>query len=234
MLDPTEHKNIRVIASRGEKFGEDVNTIAVIADELRSLVTEYPVCFLKDPNTGRFGLYALTGIESGKNLYLDNDQWNANYLPLNIRRQPFLMGVTGDAGAQPGPKNTVVTIQLEHKRVTEEGGLALFDDQGNATDYLKNISGLLANLLQGLPKTESFIDALIEQSLVEQLQLKVPLANGEQKTFQGFYGINEQKLASLKGDMLESFYSKGYIQACYMIIASLGHIQKLVNWQNQR
>lgn len=234
MLNPEEHKDIRVIASRGEKFGENVHTIAVVADELRSLVTEYPVCFLKDPSTGRFGLYALTGLEPGQNLYLCNDQWNANYLPLHIRRQPFMMGVTGDTGAQPNPTNTVVTIQLGHKRVTEEGGEALFDDSGNATEYLKGISSSLANLLTGLPKTESFIDDLLQQGLVEQLQLKITLANGTQKSLQGLYGIDEKKLAAMKGDILESFFSKGYIQACYMIIASLGHIQKLIDWQRNK
>jgi hypothetical protein len=234
MLNPEEHKNIHVITSRGEQFGENINTIPVIADELRALAIEYPVCFLKDPNTGRFGLYALTGLEPGQNLYLQNDQWNANYLPLHIRRQPFLMGLTGDAGEQPNPSNTVVTIQLEHKRVTEKGGEALFDEQGNATDFLKKTSGLLANLIHGLPKTDSFIDALIEQGLVEQLQLKVTLAKGEQKSLQGLYGINEESLAAIKGDLLESFYSKGYIQACHMIMASFGHIQKLINWENAR
>ena len=234
MLNPDEHKDIRVIASRGEKYGENINTVPVIADELRSLVIEYPICFLKDPNTGQFGLFALTGLEPGQNLYLQGDQWKANYLPLHIRRQPFLTGITGKAGEHPNPDNTVVTIQLQHKRVTEKGGEAIFDEQGNATDYLRNVSNILANLIQGLPKTESFIQALLAQGLLEQLQLNVTLANGEQKTLQGFYGINENKLASLKGADLENFFSKGYLQACYMIIASVGHIQKLINWQNNK
>ncbi len=234
MLDPVEHKNVTVITSRGEKFGEKTNIVPVIADELRSLVTEYSVCFLKDPNTGRFGLYALTGLEPGTNLYLKNDQWQASYLPLHVRRQPFLMGITGNENEKPTRDNTVVTIQLEHKRVTEEGGERLFDEQGNATEYLKSITAILGRLLQGLPKTDAFVDALIEHSLIEQLQLKVTMSDGNQKNLQGFYGINEEKLAALRGQTLEDFFSKGYIQACHMLITSIGHIQKLVHWENNR
>ena len=234
MLNPEDHKHLRVIATRGALFGENVNTIPVIADELRSLVIEYPVCLLKDPNTGKFSLFALSGLEPGNNLYLEGEQWNANYLPLHIRRQPFLMGITGEEGTQPNPDNTVVTIDLENDRVTKEGGIALFDEQGNATDFLKNISGILAKLFQGFPKTDAFIEALTQHDLIEQLKLTVTSPDGEQKSLQGLYNINEQKLAAMKGETLESFYSKGYIQACHMMVASLGHFQKLVNWQNNQ
>ncbi|GLR70609.1 SapC family protein [Agaribacter marinus] len=232
ILSPNEHKDICVITTRGEKYGENVNTVPVIADELRSLVTEYPVCLLKDPNTGRFALHALTGFDAGENLFLEGDIWQASYVPLHILRQPFMIGIKDKEGAEPTPDNTVVTIQLEHKRVTDKGGEALFDKEGNATNYLNKTSELLAALLQGLPRTSSFVDALVKEELVEQMQLNVKLKNGEQKSFQGFYSINEDKLSELKGDVLEKFHSLGYLQACHMLIASFGNIQKLINKKN--
>ncbi|MFC3120318.1 SapC family protein [Agaribacter flavus] len=232
LLNPKEHKNLKVITSRGEKYGENVNTIPVIADELRSLVTEYPVCILKDPNTGQFALHALTGFDAGENLMLEGDTWHASYVPLHVLRQPFMIGIRDKEGSKPTPDNTVVTIQLEHKRVTDEGGEALFDEDGNATDYLKKTTNLLGALLQGLTTTSTFLDALVKEELLEQLQLTVNLKNGDKKNFQGFYGINEEKLASLKGEALEKFHSLGYLQACHMLIASFGNIQKLIKLKN--
>ena len=32
------------------------------------------------------------GVEEGENLFLDEKGWNASYIPLNIMRQPFLIG----------------------------------------------------------------------------------------------------------------------------------------------
>lgn len=233
IIDPIKHKDVKVIASRGTRYDEKINLVPVIAGELRSLVSEYFVCLLKDSNTGKFGLNALTGFEAGENLYLKRDSWRANYVPMQIRRQPFFMGITGEPGTQALPGNTVLTIQLDSKRVTDEGGEALFNELGEATEYLKSASALMANILQGHQSTTAFIDTLIEHKLIEPLKLQLTLANCEKKAFQGFYGIHEENLAALEGDLLERFHKNGYMQACYMIIASIGQIQKLVAWKNK-
>ncbi len=232
ILDPIKHKDLKVIDLRGEKYDEKINIVPVIAGELKSLVNEYFVCFLKDPNTGLFGLHALTGLESGENLYLQNNTWQAYYVPMQIRRHPFFMGVTGETGTKPTKDNTVITIQLEDKRVTDEGGEALFNELGEASEYLKNVSSLMANLLQGIQPTSNFIDALIEHDLIAPLKLQMTLANGEKKTLQSLYGINEENLAALSGEVLERFHKNGYIHASHLIIASLGQIQRLINWKN--
>ncbi|MEI8619197.1 SapC family protein [Pseudoalteromonas sp. B193] len=51
--------------------------------------------------------------------------------------------------------------------------------------------------------------------------------------YSGLYAINEQALAQLDVRALKSLHEMGYLQACYMIIASTGHIQKLIGWLNE-
>ena len=232
ILSATEHNDLQVHNTRGTQFGENINTVPIVADELRAVSLEYPICALKDPNTGQFGLYALTGFEAGENLFATESEWNAIYVPMHIRRQPFLMAISGDEGQTPNQNNTVLTIDLSHPRVTKQGGEALFEENNDATSYLKEMNHLVGKIAQGMQSTNAFIQQLLALGLLEQLRLNVSLKDGQQKGFEGFYSINEEKLANLSGEELYSFHRKGYLQACHLMLASFGHIQKLINLKN--
>lgn len=234
VLDTKKHRNTRIITKRGAEFGENMHCVPVIADELRHLVLEYPVCLIKDNNTGKFGLYALHGLEPGENLFLHGDEWNATYIPLHIKRQPFTVGVTGKDGDKPTPENTVLTIDMDNTRVQESEGEALFDDKGNATEYLKGVSNLLQGLIPGIIKTDAFIDTLAEHDLIESVQLTVSFADGEEKKFDGLYTINEDNLQELSGELVQEFHQKGYLQACNLLLASIGNVQKLINLKKKK
>ena len=232
LIDYKQHSKTLIKTQRGAEYGENVHFIPVIADEVRALALAYPICFLKDNNTGQFGLNVLTGFEAGENLFLQNNEWRTHYVPIHLRRQPFLVGVT-ENGAKPTSDNTVLTLDMDSARVNSEQGERLFDEQGNASAYLTQMVDLLGQLMSGNNRTEVFINALLEQDLIEELQLSITLKDGQQKRFDGLYNINEAKLAELKGQALEDFKMKGYLQASYLIAASTGHIQTLLDWKKQ-
>ena len=73
ILDKNKHRDLRVITDRGAEFGENTHLVPVIAEELHTLILEYPVCLLKNDDTGQFGLHALLGFEAGENLFLTGD-----------------------------------------------------------------------------------------------------------------------------------------------------------------
>jgi len=234
ILDKDQHRDIRIITSRGEKYGDNIHFVPVVADELRSLVLEYAICFIKNKHTGQFGLHSLLGFETGENLYLRNNQWEANYLPMHIRRQPFNLGSTGTEDTLPSPANTLITIDMANTRVQKAVGESLFESDGSPTVHLQNISKLLAMLAPSMARTEAFITSLLEHDLIEPLQLSITGANNEQKRFEGLYSINEEKLLTLKGELLQQFHTKGYLQASYLMLASLGQLQKLITWKKQQ
>ncbi|AEE22851.1 SapC family protein [Paraglaciecola chathamensis] len=230
LIDFEQHSKTLIKTGRGAEFGENVHFIPVIADEVRALALAYPLCFLKDNNTGQFGLNVLTGFEAGENLYLQGDQWRTHYVPIHLRRQPFLVGVT-EEGAKPTSDNTVLTLDMDSARVNTEQGEGLFNEQGKPSDYLTQMIDLLGQLMSGNNRTEVFIETLLEHDLIEELQLSITLKDGQQKRFDGLYNINEANLGALSSDNLEAFHKKGYLQACYLIAASTGHIQTLVEWK---
>lgn len=234
ILDKNKHQNLRVITDRGAEFGEATHLLPVIVEELNQLMLEYPVCLLKSHETGQFGLHALLGFEQGENLYLNNKEWSANYLPAHIRRQPFMVSVNGKAGEQPSPSNTVITINEDSPRVQETSGESLFDEQGELTPYMRSINDVLAGLMNGIVKTDAFINVIAELDLIESIQLTVSFADGEEKRFDGLFTINESKLKSLNSEEVNTLHNNGYLQACYLIIASMGHVQKLISLKRAR
>ncbi|MDU0355038.1 SapC family protein [Paraglaciecola aquimarina] len=233
ILDPKQHQDLKIITTKSAELGDSHHIIPVLAEELRALVAEYPICFIKDNQTGQFGLNVLTGFELGENLFLQAQAWNASYVPLHIRRQPFMVGIKGEEGDTPTPDNTIVTINLDSPKVNKEQGEALFDEDAKPTELLSQVNRMLVNLVQGIPRTEAFVKSLLEHDLLMPVKLDLALASGEKKSFTGLYNINEEKLATLSGDTLQTFHQKGYLQACHLIMASFGQVQKLIAWKNK-
>lgn len=228
------HHRLRVITARGAEFGENVHIVPVIADEMVRLVLEYAVCLIKDPETGQFNLSVLLGFEPGENLYLNGDQWDASYVPLHVRRQPFMVGYASATAGDGEPGQAVVTVDLDSKRVQQSEGELLFREDGSNTPFLDDINKLLAALMSGIDSTKAFIDALADNDLIEAAQIKITFADGEQKSYDGIYTVNDEKLAELKGDALQDMHARGFLQASSLLMVSLGHVTNLISRKNAR
>ncbi|MEM1144800.1 MAG: SapC family protein [Pseudomonadota bacterium] len=235
-LDRSKHKDLRVITRRGEDLGDRVHLVPVVASELSSLVLDYPVCFLKEDNTGQFGLYAILGFEAGENLFLSGEQWEASYIPLHLRRQPFLVAQPPGNGAAQGDAQAegILTIDMASQRIGSSQGEPLFTPEGEKSPFLEAVEKALGELLIGARATEALIRALLKNDLVESAQVNVEFASGEKRNFDGLYTVNASKLKSLSGDMLGEFHRRGYLLACHLLIASLGQMRGLIRRKERR
>ena len=165
-LNSNAHRDLRVVIKRGAKYGENTHLVPVVADELRSLVLEYPVILIKDKKSDRYSMCALLGFEQGENLFLDGEEWDAIYVPMHIRRQPFSLSYTAEKDGRPDPASLVIAIDMDSKRVQDEEGERLFDEDGNQSDLLKNVNDLLAGVGTAASANDAFIDALAEHDLI--------------------------------------------------------------------
>jgi hypothetical protein len=211
---------------------EKMHIVPVIGDEISKLALDFPVYLMKNQDTGNYSLNALMGLEPEENLYLQGDRWAASYLPLHMRRQPFLLAASDEAKQTTDDNEAKIAIDMDSKRVNESEGQALFNVTGSKTPYLENIIEVLSMLAVGLEPTAAFISVLVEHDLIESTQLNITFANGEKKSLQGLYIINADKLDNLKGEVLEELHSRGFLQACYMMVASMGQVTKMVNMKN--
>ncbi len=229
ILDKERHRQVRVKTGYGAALGDAVMYVMTYPMEFRDIQSCYPILFTKDPNTGGFFAAAVLGFEADQNLFLQDDGWDASYVPALVQRQPFLIA-TGRDGGNDTP---VVSLDLEHPRVSQDEGEALFDDQGAATDFLNQKIALLDKLHRGLQHSSGFVDTLLKHELLEEITLDLAFQDGSKKRVQGFYTIAEERLFQLQGDVLESLNKAGYLQPVFMAVASLSRMRDVIERRNR-
>ncbi len=225
LLNNVDHKDLRVITTRGAEYGDNVMLAATFPAEFRNLQAHYPVVFRKNAQ-GQFEPVALLGFKDGQNLFLTRQGWDATYIPMTLERLPFLIGFSSD-------REPMMHIDLDHPRVSRTQGEPIFREFGGNTEFLERMSSLLLAIHQGLGATEHFIGALLQRDLLESFVLDIQLNDGSQNRLAGFYTIKEERLLDLNGAALERLNRAGHLQAIYMAIASLSNFRALIERVNK-
>jgi hypothetical protein len=225
LLNNVDHKNLRVLTSRGADYGDAVMCALTFPSEFRDLQAHYPIVFRKAADGVAFEAVALFGFQDGENLFLDANGWDAGYIPLAIERQPFLIGIAAE--------ELTVHVDLDNPRISTTAGEAVFLPHGGTTEFLERMNSTLLAIHQGLQATPALISALLALELLESFVADIELDDGSQNRLAGFYTINEDRLSSLGGDALERLHRAGHLQAIYMAIASLSNFRALIERKNR-
>lgn len=224
LLNNIDHKDLRIVTTRGAAYGDDVMFALTFPAEFRSVQAHYPIVFRKAVD-GQFQPVALFGFNERQNLFLNGSLWDATYVPLMVERQPFLIGMSGS--------QLMMHVDLDHPRVSRTTGEAIFREHGGTTDYLERMNSILLTIHEGLERTRAFVATLVEHDLLESFILDITLNDGSRDRFAGFYTIHEERLAALSGVALERLSKAGYLQAIYMAVASLSNFRELIERQNR-
>jgi hypothetical protein len=233
LLNNIDHQNIKIITDRSARYGDDVSFVMTFPLEFRRVQSSYPIFFRKDANTGQFSPIALFGFEPRENLFLNDDGWDAQYVPLMIQRQPFLIGMQRVEGEGDTTK-PVVSIDINSPRVNESEGEALFLEHGGTSDFLASMTDLLETIRLADDMNVDFVDALLKLDLIEAVTMQVELKDGSKHEMLGYYTINEEKLNALDSETLGELHSHHYLDSIYMILASLSCFRTLVEKRNDR
>jgi hypothetical protein len=231
LLDNINHKNLKIISKRSADLGDNIPSVVTFPFEFRDIQTNFPICFCKDSETGKFYTAALFGFEEKENLFLEGDQWDAAYTPLMLERQPFFIG---KQQAQNGEEQRLIYVDMDSPRVSSNQGQQLFLEQGGTSEYLQRISSILEAIYQGQQQTNEFVELMLKYDLIESFTLKVELNDATQNQLQGFYTINEDTLNGLSAEVITELMASGYLQAAYMVIASMSNFRSLIERKNRR
>ncbi|WP_371189097.1 SapC family protein [Thalassotalea maritima] len=232
LLNNIEHKDLKVNTKRSAELGDNIWFSMTFPQEFRSAQSYYPIFFKKDVETGKFICVTLFGFSENENLFLDDNGWNARYIPLSVLRHPFLIArqkVNVDGQEQ---EQRMLTIDLDSPRVNKDEGHDLFLEFGGNSEYLERISAMMETLHFGALDGMAFCNRLVELNLLEPFTLDVTLNDHSRHQMLGFYTINEEKLNELEVDVLKELKDKGYLQAIYMQIASQGNVSGLLDKKN--
>ena len=231
IVDSVSHRALRVLGHASAALGDNVMAAMALPQEFRQLQASYPIVFRRDLASGQISALALFGFESGENLFLEGEHWDAPCKPLAHAVQPFLIGrgAGNDDTAQ-------VHIDLDHPRVALAGanGVRLFDEDGSASPLLENAAQMLGDLDAAYRASSAFFKALERYDLFEPFTLEVPLADGSKHTLVGFLAINEDKVRALSSAELADLHREGHLMPLFMALASVGQFAELVARRNAR
>lgn len=233
LLNNVDHRDTRVITTRSAALGDNVMSAPTFHYEFRNLQAHYPIFFRRGPDR-RFNAVAIFGFRDGENLFLDDDGWDAHYVPMTIERQPFLIGFQESERDTEVSKRPVIHLDADSPRVSETEGERLFLQHGGISDYLKRVDSLLHTIHEGFAAESGFIDALMAHDLLESFTLDVELDDKSMFRVAGFHTIHEERLGRLDGAALHALNRKGYLQPAYMVLASLSNIRDLIARKNRR
>ena len=227
-LDSSAHRQLRIRTGASAELGDSVMACLTVPSEFRRVQNEFPILFRRDLDSGKFSALALFGFENGENLFLEDTRWNADYRPLAMSIQPFLIGL-GSSGAE-------VHVDLDHPRIAgpDEEGVRVFDSAGLPSPYLEAVMAGLDELDQGYRTGGDFFDALERYELLEPFFLDVELRDGSAHRMVGHHIIAEEKLQGLEPGPLSELHSAGYLMPIFMALASLSNLSALVARKNRR
>ena len=228
LLNNIEHKDLRVITEKSAHYGDNKMSSVVFPFEFKHVQAHYPIFFHVDSASQTINAIALFGFEQGENLFLNDSGWDANYIPLMVEREPFLIGHQTLTENGRETKNSVIHIDLDSPRVSKTQGQPLFLEHGGSSDYVSKMSAVLKTIEDGAATTELFMKTLKELNLLEPFNLDITLRNGSQNRLAGYHTINEDALRALRGDTLQDLNRSGVLSIIYMVIASHENMRILV------
>ncbi len=242
LLENDTHKYLQIVSGYSASLGDNLASTITFITEFAEIQKEYPILFRKAPENDEYQAVVLFGIQKDENLFLTNPDpswqvhpgWNAAYIPAAVARGPFAIGLQRQQEAGEERVVPVIQVDMEHPKVTAEGGVDVFLEHGGNSPYLNRISRILNLIRDGMQLNKPMFDAFERFELIEEVAIDIELENNDKFKIAGFQTIDADKLQALPGSALEELSRAGFLQAAYFVVASLPNIQKLIERKNRQ
>lgn len=227
-ITPETHKNVKVRSDASVSFAEKLHIIPIVVNEFADAAANFPIVFVKDEKSDRFRVCAMMGLEVEKNLFYQGGNWAGTHVPMNIGRQPFAFAPLGD-GQSMG-----AAIDMNSDLVSETEGTALFDNEGNQTEYFQRANAFLAQLFEGEVATQRFSDAIKKHDLLRDFRLIMEDETGTKAELVGLQTISAEQLQALSDEAITEMQKEGFLAAAHIAIQSMAQIKRLVKMNNEQ
>jgi hypothetical protein len=230
LLNNVDHQDLRVKPSFGSEYGDSVNQVLIFPNEFEEVQREFPI-FLRKGEAGEYQSVALLGLDRDENLFLDGGGWTSRYIPAIQARGPFSIALTPQSGE--GEPEPMIHIDLDDPRVGGEG-VPIFMPQGGNSPYLERVVEVLQRIYAGLELSRPCFDAFEAHGLIEPVNVEIQLGESRQYDLTDYSTISEERLAALDGSALEQLNRSGFLRSAFLILASLGNVNRLIELKNRK
>lgn len=227
-LSYENHNQIKINHSNDLQHAKDQQVVPLIVHEFSRASAEMPIVFVKNSETGEFQAVALLGLSQNENLFYSEDKWLSSYLPALMTHHPFAL-----MPSQNDENQLQMVIKEDSHLVSKTEGNALFDDEGNETEYLEKRKNSLGRYFENSQITKAFTKQLSDKSLLSQQNLSLEL-NGEKIAINGVYLVDEEALKSLSDEDFLELRKKGFLAPIYNHLGSLHQLSRLAKLRSAK
>lgn len=237
-LNPATMQSLLVPAAAAGHYAARQHLLNLRAHEIGRVLCDLPVFFSRASN-GQYLISALCSFVPGKNLWVQQAQWQALYQPMCLQTYPlFLLGGPDAATSRLGIDLTAMkTAAIAADTATAPNptlGEALFDSKGQPTLYLSRQRALLEADVEQDFLTYQFCRTLEQWQLLKAVDLVLQMQDGSLQTIQGLATVDEDKLQSLSAEQLAQLQQQGYLALLHGILMSIYQLNGLIRRHNQR
>lgn len=212
------------------QFAAPLSMVPVALPEITALLPVYPLALFRGARSARLQLVALTGLETGHNLFVAPDgRWVAPYVPQSVQLYPFALHANAQ-GSQAVSLGFVVASGAWREHPQEDAGeCRFFQDDGKPSPALQAKITELQASMRAQHWTNQAIDALEEHGLLEPWPGAQPegATSPQVDTNVGLFRVNEARLNSLSGDALKALQQANALVLAYAQLLSMGRMEVL-------
>jgi len=227
-LNSRDHAGWKTKAIDSAEFFKNAHAIPLTVDEFVEAQRDLPIVF----SSGEDPLpLALMGLNDGVNTFV-NDAGKIDdpvYLPAYIRRYPFML-------AKLTPEATELSLCFDPTSDAvgaHSEGEGLFGDDSQPSDNTKRILEFCDSFEQAGQRTKAFMDELKANDLLMEGEIAITLNDKPDQafTYRGFQMVNQEKLAEMPADKLETWNKNGFLMIVHAHLFSLDQMRKIFSRQ---
>jgi hypothetical protein len=220
ILNRDKHRNYHLKSAGDFEFAAETHFVPLAGQEFFRAARDYPILFIGGEEQTL--PIALLGLAPGQNSYLDeNKVWvRGVYVPAFVRRYPFVL-------AEMGNENSSVCFDAAFAGWNESEGKALFNEEGENSEFLSEILQFLQNYAFEMKRTQAFVARLKELDLLQPKTLKLSHSDGNTFTVRDFMAVDEEAFGKLSDEQVLSLHKDGFLGWIYAHLMSLGSVNGL-------
>lgn len=219
-LSKEQHAQTKINNSNAFAHIDGEHLLPVVVHEFVVAGAEFPIVFIKAND--KLQPVALLGLAAKQNLFLQNNQWQALYVPRAVRNYPLVL-----VKDQADSDRLLVALDEASERVSQAEGNALFNEDGTESEFLTARKQQMADYIDMGMVTRNFVEKLQSLDLIKEQVLTLNI-KGEERRINGIFLIDETKLNELTDEQFLELRKSGYLTAIFAQLMSLQHTQKLV------
>ncbi|WP_158249974.1 SapC family protein [Zhongshania marina] len=214
------HTNLRWIPIHDFRPLINSGFVTLLNSELAQVARHYTFGFCR--RNDDFIATCILGVGDKPHLFLNEDgSWLENhYIPAKLRVLPFHL----EPGAENGKSTLCIDEKLGLSSHSSEGNH--FFTEGKPSPALREIMNLIQHIQLDQKASDKAFRALASAGLLMPWGVDLNLGKFN-ATLNGFYQVNTELLASLPGKDLEELNQLGALNAAFLQIFSMQHIDTL-------